>query len=241
MSVPESPEESLQRVWSTVAAALDDGFGGTDVLALVGEVSTRLLPVDGVSVSLVGGARTRETLYASDGVSDRIQRLQCSLGEGPSFEAYEARRPVLVSDLAADRGSRWPVFASEIGTYPVGAVFAFPLQRGAIGIGGLDLYRSEPGWLSAEEVTTALRIVDIATLALLALRVDSLNGEWVVSLPRERAQVHQATGMLISGLGVPAEQALAKLRAHAFAVGRMVDEIADDLVSGRLVPADIEL
>jgi AmiR/NasT family two-component response regulator len=61
-----------------------------------------------------------------------------------------------------------------------------------------------------------------------------------VSLSRERAQVHQATGMLISGLGVPAEQALAKLRAHAFAVGRMVDEIADDLVSGRLVPADIE-
>ncbi|MFL1377806.1 ANTAR domain-containing protein [Nocardiopsis protaetiae] len=241
MSVPESPEESLRRVWSAVASALGDGSGGTDALALVGQVSTHLLPVDGVSISLVDGARTRETLYASDGLSDRIQRLQCSLGEGPSFEAYEARRPVLISDLAAHRGARWPVFAGEVGAYPVGAIFAFPLQRGAIGIGGLDLYRSEPGWLSAEEVATALRIVDIATLALLALRMDSLHGERVVSLPREHAQVHQATGMLIAGLGVTAEQALAKLRAHAFSVGRMVDEVADDLVAGRLVPADIEL
>ncbi|MGW5876938.1 GAF and ANTAR domain-containing protein [Nocardiopsis terrae] len=241
MSVPESPEQSLQRVWAAVAASIGDGSGGTEVLALVGRVCTRLLPVDGASISLVGGVRTRETLYTGDEVSDRIQRLQESLGEGPSYEAYERRRPTLVPDLAADPGTRWPVFATEIGAYPVGAIFAFPLQRGAITIGALDLYRREPGWLSAEEVTTALRIVDIATLALLALRVDSLHGEWVVALPLERAQVHQATGILISGLGVPAEQALAKLRAHAFSVGRMVDEIADDLVSGRLAPVDIEL
>ena len=166
--------------------------------------------------------------------------MQGSLGEGPSYEAYRTRRPILVSDLAADPGTHWPVFATEVGACPVGAVFAFPLQRGAIAIGALDLYRREPGWLTSEEVNVALRIVDIATLALLALRVDSLHGEWVVTLPLERAQVHQATGMLISGLGVSAEQALAKLRAHAFSVGRMVDEIADDLVSGRIVPADIE-
>lgn len=135
VSVP-SPEDSLRRVWSAVAAALGDGSGGTGALAQVGEVCTLLLPVDGVSISVVGGARTRETMYAGDEVSDRIQRLQWSLGEGPSFEAHETRRPILVPDLAADTGSRWPVFATEIGAFPVGAVFAFPLQRGAIGIGG---------------------------------------------------------------------------------------------------------
>ncbi|GAB3715326.1 GAF and ANTAR domain-containing protein [Nocardiopsis oceani] len=241
MSAPGKPEEPLQQVWSAVAAALSDGADGADVLSLVGQVCTELLPVDGASISLVGGDRTRELLYGSDDMSHGLQRLQSSLGEGPSFEAYATRRPILVPDVAADSGARWPVFSTEIGAHPVGAVFAFPLQRGAIGIGALDLYRSDPGWLSAEEVTTALRIVDIATLALLALRMDSLQGEWVVALPLERAQVHQATGMLISGLGVSAEQALAKLRGHAFSVGRMVDEVADDLVSGRLAPADIEL
>ncbi|WP_017582627.1 GAF and ANTAR domain-containing protein [Nocardiopsis valliformis] len=241
MSVPQSPEEFLQRVWVAVAASISGGSGGTEVLALVGRVCTQLLPVDGASISMVAGARTREALYSGDETSDRIQRLQVSLGEGPSYQAYAMRRPILLPDLAADPGTRWPVFATEIGAYPVGALFAFPLQRGAITIGALDLYRRQPGWLSSEEVTIALRIVDIATLALLALRVDSLQGEWVVALPLERAQVHQATGMLISGLGVTAEQALAKLRAHAFAVGRMVDEIADDLVCGRILPADIEL
>lgn len=241
MSVPETPEESLHRVRVAVAASLGDGSGGTDVLALVGRLCTQLLPIDNASISLVGGALTRETLYAGDETSDRLQRLQNSLGEGPSFEAYRTRRPVLVPDLAADPGTRWPVFAGEVAAYSVGAVYAFPLQRGAIAIGALDLYRHEPGWLSSQEVSVALRIVDIATPALLALRMDSLQGEWVVALSLERAQVHQATGMLISGLGVSAEQALARLRAHAFTVGRMVDEIADDLVSGRIVPADIEL
>ena len=227
--------------WAAVAASLGDGSGGTDVLALVGRLCAQLLPVDNASISLVGGARTRETLYAGDEMSDRIQRLQNSPGEGPSFEVYRTRGPILIPDLATDAGTRWPVFATEIGAYSVGAVYAFPLQRGAIAIGALDLYRHEPGWSSSEEVTVALRIVDIATLALLALRVESFQGEWLVALPLERAQVHQATGMLISGLDVSAEQALAKLRAHAFTVGRMVDEIADDLVSGRIVPADIEL
>ncbi|WP_017589772.1 GAF and ANTAR domain-containing protein [Nocardiopsis ganjiahuensis] len=241
MSVPESSEESLRRLWDAVVASIGDGSGGTEALALIGRACTRLLPIDGASISLVGGARAREALYAGDEVSDRIQRLQVSLGEGPSYEAYRTRRPVLVPDLAADPGARWPVFATEVAACPVGAVFAFPLQRGAIAIGALDLYRRDPGWLSSEEVTVALRVVDIATLALPALRMDSLDGEWVVGLPPERAQVHQATGMLISGLGVSAEQALARLRAHAFSVGRMVDEIADDLVSGRIVPTDIEL
>lgn len=89
-------------------------------------------------------------------------------------------------------------------------------------------------------MSTALRIVDLATMALLALRVDSGEGERLVPLSAERAQVHQATGILISALGVPAEQALATLRAHAFASGRMVDEVADDLVAGRLAPAEVE-
>ncbi|WP_424187087.1 ANTAR domain-containing protein [Actinokineospora sp. G85] len=78
--------------------------------------------------------------------------------------------------------------------------------------------------------------MDIATLVLLGLRVGEIEGAWS-DLPLSHAQVHQAAGMLIAEFAIPAEQALARLRGYAFAVGRLVDDVADDLVCRRLAPA----
>jgi hypothetical protein len=40
-------------------------------------------------------------------------------------------------------------------------------------------------------------------------------------------------------LDLDAPEALALLRAHAYAGGRSLDSVAADLISGRLVPADV--
>jgi AmiR/NasT family two-component response regulator len=47
-------------------------------------------------------------------------------------------------------------------------------------------------------------------------------------------QVHQATGMLKVQLGVTIEEAFLMLRAHAFAAGRPVAEVARDVVERSL-------
>jgi hypothetical protein len=49
-----------------------------------------------------------------------------------------------------------------------------------------------------------------------------------------RSVVHQATGMLIAQLGVTPDDALAILRAHAFAQGATVESIAEQVVQRRL-------
>jgi len=54
-----------------------------------------------------------------------------------------------------------------------------------------------------------------------------------------RAAVWRAVGSLSASLDVDAAAALAVLRAHAWATGRSVDSVAADLVSGRLVTADV--
>ncbi|WP_235998949.1 GAF and ANTAR domain-containing protein [Qaidamihabitans albus] len=239
MSNAENPVESISRVRAAVMSDLRQGTAG-DPLGRVGQACIDLLPVDGVSISMISGTQHRETLYASDEISAHIETLQFSLGEGPCFEAFHTRRPVLVPDLGAATAVSWPVFATEIAGQLVGAIFAFPMQSGAIRIGALDLYRHRPGWLTRVEVSTALQVVDIAMLALLGLQVDPAEGEWVLSLPRDREQVHQATGMLIGAFGISPEQALARLRAYAFATGRMVEDLADDIVTRRLSPEDLD-
>jgi hypothetical protein len=51
----------------------------------------------------------------------------------------------------------------------------------------------------------------------------------------DRAEVHQATGMILAQLGVPAQEAFVRLRAHAFATRRPLDDVARDVVARRLV------
>jgi AmiR/NasT family two-component response regulator len=47
-------------------------------------------------------------------------------------------------------------------------------------------------------------------------------------------QVHQASGMVTVQAGVSIDEAFLMLRAHAFATGRPVAEVAKDVVERRL-------
>lgn len=222
------------------AAVLRDHAGKPDLLARVCRACAVLLSVDGMSISVMNDRNHREVLFASDAVSARIEALQFTLGEGPCFEAFDSRRPVLVPDLPGAIAPSWPAFAAEMAAEPVGAIFAFPLQSGAICVGAVDFYRRRTGWLSAMELATALEVVNVALLTVLSQLDGGHHGEWWLALPEQREQVHQAVGMLIAAFGIPADQALARLRAHAFASGRLVDQVACDIVARRLSPDELD-
>jgi GAF domain-containing protein/ANTAR domain-containing protein len=227
---------------AAVLAALDDGGAGNgvNVVGRVCRACVRLLPVDGAAVSVMVDAGHREIVYASDAVSSALAELQFSLGEGPCFEAYTMGGPVLVPDLAAGPPPpMWPMFAAEAGGYPVAALFTFPVQIGAVRVATLDTYRSTPGSLGPGELATALQVADIAALALSGLRAESGgwldgDGRWMDGAGMRYREVHQATGMLIAHLDLPASAALARLRAYAFGHGRPLLEVAGDIVAGRL-------
>lgn len=204
-------------------------------------VCLEVLPVDGVGVTLVTRDQEgRAMLGASDAVGARIEQLQFDLGEGPCVSAFSDARPVLVSDLgAADPSGRWPMFTRAAQALGVGALFAFPLQVGISGIGVLDCYRANPGALEAE--AEALAVADAVTLALLNYQAqltteggpgdgaDLFDLSW-----RNHAVVHQATGALAARLKIDTGEALARLRGYAFRHARRVDEVAEDVMAGRL-------
>jgi ANTAR domain len=49
-----------------------------------------------------------------------------------------------------------------------------------------------------------------------------------------RAEIYQAAGAIMVQLGVSIEVATVRLRSHAFATGRPVDDVARDIVRHRL-------
>lgn len=195
------------------------------------------LGMDGAAISLLTGSPSRQTLWATDATAQRLEDLQFGLNEGVCMEAAATGRPVLVADVrTSPRVARWPMFAAAvIEQTDVGALFALPLQWGALNLAVLELYRRAPGMLGGAQLRDMFGAVDTAALMMLGLRTDpgSMDGPDLAVV--SRAEIHQATGMVLVQLGVSASDALARLRAYAFVEQRLLIDVARDVVARRLL------
>jgi hypothetical protein len=226
--------ERTARVWAWIAAA---HVGAAPVsLAAVCLAAAAWLGVDGASVTAMGGPAVREPLSATDELSARLEELLLTTGEGPGAEDFRFGSPMLIPDLMPTAG-RWPGFAPAAMAAGARALFAFPLQAGAIRAGVLSLYRGQPGPLTPQQLADALVFADIA-LQLLLDSAAGISGSAgyrpLDGLSDSRAEVYQATGMISVQLAVSLEEAFVRLRAHAFAAGRPLDDVAGDVVSRTL-------
>ncbi|CAM5619854.1 GAF domain-containing protein [Streptomyces spiroverticillatus] len=227
-------------------AALEAGGKGPDAAWTVR--CAQILDMDGMCVSTQ--ADSGELLWFSDELSTRLDDLQFTLGEGPSYEAGEHGSMSLTADLRTSSARRWTAFAPGAEELGVRSVFAFPLRLGAISVGALTGYRREPRPLADESVDAALSLCDALTLHLLSTlspparsarsarsaRPGPYENESTHNRPSglHRAVVHQASGMLSVELGVNLATALDRLRAYAFSHNRPIVAVSRDVVARRL-------
>lgn len=194
------------------------------------------LSATGVGVGLIGEGRAQVTMAASTASIERIEQLQFTLGEGPCFDAYATRRPVLVPDLRGADGTPWPAYARAAREHGVRGVFAFPLQVGGARLGAMDVYRDTAGALSPESLGLALTFAEVATETILDAQSRPDSRDQVLHDPGDdRYQVYQAQGMVTVQLGVTLTEAMARIRAHAYAQDQQLSEVAEEILAGRLV------
>ena len=197
------------------------------------------LDVDGAAISLLTAGAARQTLAATDATAELLEDLQFTFNEGACMEAARTGNPVLVGDLRhSGEVERWPMFAAAVlERSAVRAVFALPLQWGAVNLGVLDLYRLQPGALDDAQLRDAIAAADAAALMMLGLRTDPDQGgvDWLDHAVAHRAEIHQAAGMVSVQLDVTVAEALARMRAHAFVHDRLLIDVACDVVARRLM------
>jgi hypothetical protein len=200
----------------------------------------RVLPVDGASISLFFATGRRLPLGASSVEAGEAERLQFTVGEGPCLSAHAEGRPI-VADEATIR-TRWPAFYDALVAHtPIRGTISLPLEDDLRGIGALDLYVSPPSEVSSLSLHDALvvgrEVADTFRAESGTSRRDG-GPAWIgAPAAEERAIVWQAMGFVNAGLGVSSEDALAILRAHAYAEGQALDELAGQVV-GREVPLE---
>jgi hypothetical protein len=204
-------------------------------LRRVCRAAARELPAAGVGVSLVNEDGGLMTAAASGSTSALIEELQFIVGEGPCLDAYASRSPVLVPDLSEAAHTTWPGFAPAAREHHVGSLFSFPLQAGTARLGALTIYCQRAGDLSPEAISRARAFAEVAMGGLLDARSrdNQIHAETEdsVGLPYV---VYQAQGMVMVQLGIPLADAMVRLRAHAFASGRRLAQVADDVIEHRV-------
>ncbi|GAA4456031.1 GAF domain-containing protein [Phytohabitans houttuyneae] len=233
-------DDHATRIKALIARQPAGPNGGTGMggfLQRLCAVATKALGVSGAGVSLMAEDGVRRMATASDPATERLEEVQFVLGEGPCIDAFQARRPVLIPDLTDGAMHRWPVYTPTVHDSGVRAVFAFPLQIGASRLGVLDLFRTRPGPLTGEELAQALVFADVAVDTLLDGQERAgpdATADGLAEAMDGRAELFQAQGMVMIQLGIPLAEAMARLRAYAFAEGRPLAAVARDVVARRL-------
>jgi hypothetical protein len=205
---------------------------------------SRVLRVDGAGISLARADGERIPLGASSQVAARAERLQFTVGEGPCMTAQAAREPVFA--VLDDLHRRWSPFADLlVRETPYRAVVALPLPEVIAGLGAIDLYFQREDDVLRLDVFEAMAVGDLVSTELSDAAVWSTwsteeGPAWLHGPDATgRARVWEAIGVLSLALDSDAPPALELLRTTARETGRTVDEVAADLLSGRLDPAGL--
>ncbi|MFF7447661.1 MULTISPECIES: ANTAR domain-containing protein [unclassified Streptomyces] len=214
-------------------------LGGAKDLA---QAAAGALDAEGVALSLlVGPARVAEPVWCHPETSARFEELQFTLGEGPGPDAVRTGVPIMTPDLDRVRAERWPALLPAARELGVHGVCCFPLGVGAIRIGVLTVLCDEKRRLSEQQYTDATALTAALTSAFLdgGPRAGDGGGPGPGRVPEppsglRRAVVHQATGMISVQLGVSMEEAMLRLRAHAYSSERPLGEVSADVVARRL-------
>ncbi|MDP9165965.1 MAG: GAF and ANTAR domain-containing protein [Actinomycetota bacterium] len=206
------------------------------------EACVALYGVRAAAISIVFDGANVGTLGASGATARELDELQFTLGEGPCLDAVTQRIPIFVTDLADPRMQQWPAYGPALLAHDIRGVYAVPVVVAGQHIGALDLFQTQPGLLGAQQLTGVLVAADLAQLPFLDLLGANLNAAvndpasdaWAELNTLSHPEVSQATGVLVAQLDVAPAVALLRLRAHAYATGRGVTEIARDILAHRL-------
>ncbi len=196
-------------------------------------VAAEFVNVSGAGIAILptGGGMT--SLCTSNGMAQELMDLELTLGEGPSVDACSADVVIAEPDLNSPQRHGWSSYAALAHAAGARAVFGVPVRIGAIRLGAMCLFDQRAGSLSEAQSSDAHLMASVVGRAVLALQA----GAPPHSIADELAQrgsfdftVHQAAGMVAVQGAIPVGEALARLRAHAFAIEVTAPTLASRIV-----------
>jgi hypothetical protein len=199
-------------------------------------VCVDVLRVTGAGITLMGGKHAGPVCVSTPSVA-ALEDLQFTVGQGPCKDAFGSWLPVSAPRLDNAASARWPSFVDLARASGIGAAFAYPLGVSGAKIGVLTLYQRDEGQLTEAQHLDTIAIAEIVAETILSMQDRAVPGTLAPDLDDAvayRSEVYQASGMVAVQLSIPVDEALLRIRGHAFAHSQPINVVAVDIVSRRV-------
>lgn len=222
-----SPER-LSDVFVEVADTLVDDFDLVDFLHNLTEHAATICDALAAGILLADQHGQLRYMAASNEQAKMVELFQLQRSEGPCFDCFTTRQPVINSDLSSAT-DRWPDFAPRAIQAGFGSVHAIPMRLRSEVIGTLNIFGSETGHFDEADVRVVQALADVATIAILqersVERAETLTEQLQGAL-NSRITVEQAKGVLSALRDVDTDQAFNLMRTHARENRRRLRDVA---------------
>lgn len=226
--MPESSPDLIARL-ASVLASVHTVESVTERLC---EAGRQMFDADGAAITLMTSTESFALVASTDELASRLEDLQDVVGEGPSKDAFR-ERTVQAADFTVAGDVRWPLLHSQgRGLGFEGSIIAVPLRPAETVIGTLTVHR-RGGLVPDDGLLGEFLSVAIGTAVLHDPQLGR-QGDVYAEVWASRAEVHQATGMVISQVGVRPEDAVALLRGQAFANDTTLLEVARQVIGRQI-------
>jgi GAF domain-containing protein len=230
---------------STLVELADNLVDNYDIIDVLTLLSTRCVEtIDASSTGVMLARPGGELQYvASSSESMRVLELfQIQANEGPCVDCYTSGRAIINHELL-DSDTSWPRFTPRAVAQGYRSVHCLPLRLRGQTIGALNLFRTDAGLLTSEDVLVAQGLADVATIAILqhqsSLSARLLNEQLNFAL-NSRIVIEQAKGMISQSAQCDMDVAFERLRTHARNHNIRLTDVASRIVEGTLGVAELD-
>ena len=175
--------------------------------------------------------RKTMTVAGSSPTAVMLDQIEQSLGEGPCIEALRTKTVVLLADVATD--PRWPEYQEQLAAHGCRSTLGVPLEIGDDSTAALNFFAPATGVFTAEVVSEAAGLADIAGRALrLAVRIGTAQtrAEDLQAAMEHRTSIDLACGVVMAQNRCSQEDAMAILTRVSSNRNQKLRDVAADIL-----------
>jgi transcriptional regulator with GAF, ATPase, and Fis domain len=229
-------EAQLAATFVELADTLIDDFDVIEFLHLLTGRCVELLEASAAGLMLADSTNELRVMASSSERARLLELYELQNAEGPCLECYRTGMPVAIPDLDREE-HRWPRFAVEARDAGFRAVQALPMRLRRTTIGALNLFRSDVGVPSHNDLLVAQALADVATIGILQERTvreaQTTTAQLQTALD-SRIAIEQAKGVIAQRARVDMDEAFRALRGYARRRHYRLSDLARAVVRGTI-------
>ncbi|WP_406410862.1 ANTAR domain-containing protein [Streptomyces sp. NBC_01614] len=231
-------EQHVTEVFVEVADSLTGEFDVIELLHRLSVHSVELLNVSAAGVLLADAHDELQLIAASDEHTRILEVFALQHSQGPCVECYTTGRQRTNINLRSPQATEtWPLFTASARRIGFEVTHAIPLRLHHRVIGALNLFQTQTGSISPEDVILAQAMADIATITIVRQRTleqSQLERVQLQQALNSRVVLEQVKGVLAERWQCSVDEVFTALRSYARAQRLLLVELGGQIIAGEI-------